>query len=887
MTGLRQTTRFRFWLWLIRFIGVIVPRRFRARFQQEWEAELEYREELLARWDRLDWRNKLELLWRSLGAFWDALWLQRQRWEDEMIQDLRFGLRMLLKHPGFTLIAALTLALGIGANTAIFSVVNAVLLRPLPFAEPERLMWLWDTTPQNSAMPASLPDFLDWKEQSRSFEHLAAFQSGPMFLDTGDGARETLVGQVTPEMFALLRVSPTPGRSFTAEETLPGRSRVAVLSRALWQNRFGSDPNVIGRTVELSGAAYTVIGVMPTDFSFPNQPNQVDLWRPLPIDPDRLDRGPHYLRVVGRLRPGVTDAAAQAEMSAIAARLAQQYPEKIAGHGVRLEPLRDVIVGDIGPALFILLGAVGFVLLIACANVASLLLARVAVRGPEIAVRTALGASRLRIMRQLLTESVMLSVCGGGAGLLIAFWSVNWLVSLGTGMIPREREIAVDPRMAGFTLLISVATGVLFGIAPALEVSGAVHADALKGGGRASAGAHRNRFRSALVISEVALSFVLLIGAGLMIRSFAKLNQVDPGFNSERTLTMGVTLLRSKYPEDERVASFYSQLLERAAATPGVESVGAISGLPLSGSSVNLPFTIEGRPPVARQAQPITEYRIVTPRYFESIGIPLLAGRDVTETDTKQTPNVVVINEAFARRHFAGENPLGQHIRLQVQERDPLLIVGVAGNVRHFGLEEQPFPEVYVPFLQHPLSKTYQRSMTIVARSKTEPGAVTGSLRAALTSLDKSLPVYALKPMSEYLRDSLARRRFNLILMSVFGGVAMALAAVGIYGVISYGVTQRTHEIGIRLALGAQPRQLVNLVVRQGMALAFGGVALGLLAALSLTRLMKTLLFEVSPTDPLTFIAIALLLTFVALLAALVPARRATKVDPITALRCE
>ena len=884
MADSTQTTRFRFWFWLIRFIGVIVPRRFRARFRQEWEAELEYREDLLARWDRLNWRKKLELLWRSLGAFWDALWLQRQRLEEDMFQDLRFGFRMLLKNPGFTLVAVLTLALGIGANTAIFSVVNAVLLRPLPFAESERLVWVWDTLPQLTTAPTSLPDFLDWKEQNRSFENLAAYQSGNMFLDTGDGAQEISVGRVTPEMFAIFRVGQLLGRGFTAEETLPGRSTVAVLSHALWQNRFGADPTVLGRTIQLSGAAYTVIGVMPAGFSFPDR---TELWRPLPVDPTQLDRGPHYLRVVGRLKPGVTLGQAQADMAAIAARLAQQYPEKIAGHGVRLELLRDVIVGDIGNALFVLLGAVGFVLLIACANVASLLLARVAARGPEIAVRTALGASRIRIVRQLLTESVMLSVCGGAVGLLIAFWGVKWLVSLGPDTIPRLREISIDPLMAGFTLLISVATGVLFGLAPALGVSRSAFSGALKESGRASAGVHRNRLRSALVICEIALSFVLLIGAGLMIRSFAKLNQVDPGFDSARTLTMGVTLLRNKYPDDERVASFYSQLLERASAAPGVVSVGAISGLPLSGSSINLHFTIEGRPPVAREAQPITEYRIVTPRYFESIGIPLLAGRDVAETDTKQTPNVVVINEAFARQHFPGENPLGQHIRLQVQERDPLLIVGVAGNVRHFGLDEQPFPETYVPFLQNPLSKTYQRSMTIVARTKTDPGAVAASLRAALTSLDKSLPVYALKPMSEYLRDSLARRRFNLILLSVFGGVALALAAVGVYGVISYGVTQRTHEIGIRLALGAQTREVLKVVVRQGMMLALGGAALGLLAALALTRLMKTLLFGVSPNDPLTFIVIALLLTFVALLACWIPARRATKVDPITALRRE
>jgi putative ABC transport system permease protein len=799
-------------------------------------------------------------------------------------QDLRYGARMLLKNPGFTLVAVLTLSLGIGANTAIFSVVNAVLLRPLPFAEPERLVWLWDTQPQLPTAPASLPDFLDWKSQNQSFEHLAAFESGSMFLDTGDGMRDTPVGLVTPETFALFRVSPILGRTFTDEETLPGRFRVAVLSHAMWQGRFGSDPNVLGRTIDVSGAPYTIIGVMPEGFSFPDR---AELWRPLPIDPHKLDRGPHYLRVVGRLKPAVTLAQAQAEMSALAARLAEQYPEKIAGHGVKLELLRDVVVGDIGPALFVLLGAVGFVLLIACANVANLLLARVGVRQKEIAVRTALGASRLRIVRQLFTESLMLSVGGGAAGLLIAAWGVKWLVSMSPGTIPRVQEIAVDPRVVGYTLLISVATSLLFGLAPALQASRPDLTGALKEGGRGSAGLLRNRLRSVLVVSEVALSLVLLIGAGLMIRSFAKLNQVDPGFNPDQVLTMGVALLPSKYPDDERVASFYSQLLERAAATPGVASAGAISDLPFSGADTSDSFTIEGRPPVAKQDEPSTEYRVVTPRYFESMGIPLLAGRDFALSDTKQSPNVVVINQAFARRHFAGESPLGHRLRLQGQERDPLLIVGVVGDVRHIGLDEQPIPEAYVPFLQDPLGETYQRSMTIVARTQSDPGAVAGSLRAALTSLDKSLPVFAFKPMTEYLRDSLARRRFNLILLTAFGGVALALAAVGIYGVISYGVTQRTHEIGIRMALGAEKGNVLWLVVRQGMILALGGVALGLLASLALMRLMETLLYGVSVTDPLTFTVIALLLTSVALLACFVPARRAAKVDPLVALRYE
>jgi putative ABC transport system permease protein len=803
---------------------------------------------------------------------------------ESIVKDIRYGIRSLLKHPGFAAVAVITLALGIGANTAIFSVVNAVLLRPLPFDDPERIVWLWDTLPQLPIAPASLPEFLDWKEQNRSFEHLAAFQSGSMFLDAGDGTEDTRVGLVTPEMFSVFHVSPVLGRTFSDEATLPGRYRVAVLSHSMWQNRFGSDLNVLGRTIQLSGAAYTIIGVMPAGFSYPDR---AELWRPLQIDPAKLDRGPHYLHIVGRLKSGVTLAQAQADMSALAGRLAQQYPEKTAGHGVKLERLTDVIVGDISLALFVLLGAVGFVLLIACANLANLMLARVGARQKEIAVRTALGASRLRIVRQLLTESILLAVSGGAAGLLLATWAVSWLVSLSADTIPRVHEISVDPRVAGFTLLISVATGLLFGLAPALQVSRPDLTDALKESGRTTAGHRRNRLRSALVVSEVALSLVLLVGAGLMIRSFARLNQVDPGFSPAGVLTLGVTLLNSKYPKDEQVAQLYSQILERAATTPGVLSVGAISDLPLSGSNTSDNFTIEGRPAIAKEAEPLTEYRVVTPRYFETMGIPFLSGRDFVESDTRQSPNVVVINDAFARRHFAGENPLGHRLKLQGQERDPFLIVGVVGNVRDLGLAEQPTPEAYVPFLQDPLSQTYQRSMTIVARTKSDPRDVAGSLRSALTSIDKGLPVYAIKPMTEYLRDSLSRRRFSLVLLSVFGGVALTLAAVGIYGVISYGVTQRTHEMGIRMALGAQSRDVLKLVVRQAMMLVLGGVAIGLLASLALTRLLKSLLFNVGVTDPLTFAVIALLMTLIALLACLIPARRATKVDPLVALRYE
>jgi putative ABC transport system permease protein len=552
-----------------------------------------------------------------------------------ILKDIRYGIRSLARHPGFTAVALITLALGIGANTAIFSVVNAVLLRPLPYDEPERIVWLWDTQPQLANTPTSLPDFLGWKEQNQSFEHLAAYLNGSMFVDAGDGTTDTHVGLVTPELFSVFHVSPILGRTFTDEEMLPGRFRVAVLSHSMWRNRFGSDPNVSGRTIQLNGAPYTIIGVMPAGFSYPDR---AELWRPLPIDPAKLDPGPHYLNVVGRLKPGVTLPQAQADMSIIAGRLSQQYKEKNAGHGVKLERLSKVVVGDIGLALYVLLGAVGFVLLIACANLANLMLARVGARQKEIALRTALGASRLRIVRQLLIESLMLAIGGGVLGLLLAFWAVSWVVSLSADTIPRAREISIDPRVAGFTLLVSVVTGVLFGLAPALQVSRPDLTDALKESGRSTAGHRRNRLRSALVVSEVALSLVLLVGAGLMIRSFAKLSDVDPGFKPGQVLTMGVSLLRVKYPEDEQVAQTFSQILERAANAPGVLSAGAISALPLTGSNTSDSFIIEGRPPIAKESEPSTEYLVITPGYFESMGIPLLSGRDFAYTDTRKSP---------------------------------------------------------------------------------------------------------------------------------------------------------------------------------------------------------------------------------------------------------
>jgi putative ABC transport system permease protein len=801
-----------------------------------------------------------------------------------LIQDLRYAVRMMLKQPVFTAVAVIALALGIGANTAIFTVVNAVLLRPLPYDDPDSLVWVWDTQPQLPTAPTSLPDFIDWNEQNQSFESLAAFLNGNMFVDDGNGVQDTAVGLVTPDFFSVFHVKPVLGRTFTEEETQPGRHRVAVLSQGMWQRRFGADPNVLSQTIQLSGAAYTIIGVLPAGFRYPNE---AQLWRPIQIDPKQLNRGPHYLQVVGRLKSGVTIQQAQAEMSTIASRLAEQYPDKIAGHGVKLELLSDRVVGNIGTALFVLLGAVGFVLLIACANVANLQMVRAGARQKEIAIRTALGAGRSRIIRQLLTESILLAVAGGGAGLLVAVWGVNSLVSLSTDTIPRVREIGIDGKVAFFTILISLVTGVVFGLAPALQVSKPDLVDALKESSRTTPGARRNTLRSALVVTEVALSLVLLIGAGLMIRSFAKLNSVHPGFDPENVATMGVTLLRANYPDDTHVAATYSQLLEQLAAAPGVESVGATTELPLSGASTSDYFTIEGRPAIPKAEQPLTECRTVTPHFFESMRIPLLAGRDFTPTDTKQSPNVAVVNEVFARLFFPGEDPLGHRLNLQGQFRDPLLIVGVVGNVRDFGLDEQPKPGIYYPYLQSPLFEDLSRSLTLVIRTKSDPASLMESLRAEMLSMDKTLPVYSLKPMTEYLHDSLSRRRFNMVLLSVFAAVALVLAAVGIYGVISYTVSQRTHEIGIRLAIGAHAGNILRLVIGQAMLLTIIGIALGLAASFALTRLMESLLFEVSATDPLTFGVIAAILTGVALAACLVPARRATKVDPMTALRYE
>jgi putative ABC transport system permease protein len=802
---------------------------------------------------------------------------------ESLLQDLRYGIRVLRKSPGFTLIAVLALALGIGANSAIFSVVNGVLLQPLPFDDPSRLVWVFDTQPQLATAPASLPDVLDWKEQNHSFEYLAAFTGGGGFLDQNDEAEVISGAMADADLFPLLRVSALFGRTFTAEENKPGANRVVILSYKLWQRRFNSDSGIVGQTITLSGRATTVIGVMPAGFDFPNHS---EIWRPLEMDRTKTDRGPHFLNAIARLKPGTALEHSQAEMSTIAGQLAAAYPEKITGHGVKIEPLRDVLLGDIRPALFVLLGAVGFVLLIACANVANLLLARSAARQREFAIRTALGASRLRIIKQLLTESVLLSLVGGVAGLLIGVWGVRLLIGLGSGDIPRSEAIGLDRWVAAFTILLSLVTGIVFGLAPALQVSRPDLNESLKEGGRTSPGIRHNRVRNLLVVSEIALALVLLIGAGLMIRSFIRLHEVNPGFNSRNVLTMSVALLRVKYPEEQKVASIFQQLPLKLATVPGVQSAAAIKDLPLAGSDTSDYFAIEGRPDPPANDRPLVYYRVCTPGYFQTMGISLLAGRDFDERDTKQSPNVTLINEVFARTFFPNEDPIGKRLKLQGQQRDPLLIVGVVGNIRHQGLELEAVPEAYAPHLQDPVGTELSRSMTIVIRTAGD-AATARSVRDAAMSVDSGLPIFNVRLMEGYLYQSLARRRFNLLLLEIFAGVALALAGVGVYGVISYSVSQRAHEIGVRMALGAKRSDILGLVVRQGLALTLTGVALGIASAFVLTRFVTSLLYGVSPTDLLTFVVVPLILAGVALAASVVPASRATRVEPAIALRCE
>ncbi len=819
-----------------------------------------------------------------------------------LLQDFRYGMRMLLRKPGFTAVAIIALALGIGASTSIFSVINTVLLKPLPYEDPQQIVMVWQTSQQaakvlgTARLPATYADFYDWRDQNSLFESLAALDSWLVNL-TGQDEPQKLNGvRATPDLFSLLRTKPLIGRTFLPEEERPGSDRVVMLSYGLWQQRFGADPTVIGRSITLNDASFTIVGVLPDDFRFTEGSNlprvfkfaaRADIWTPLVQTEARVkNRGNHNLAVVGRLKPGVTTEQAQAEMQTIARRIAEGYGGKPDESGTEVVSLREQIAGDIRPALFVLMGAVIFVLLIACANVAGLLLVRASARYKELAVRTALGASRARLIRQLLTESVILAFIGGGTGVLLALWGTDLLVSLSPETISHIAPEGIDFRVLAFALTASLATGIVFGLVPALASSKPNLNEMLKEGGRGTTDS-RSRTRNALVVAEIALALVLLVGAGLLIKSFAQLMRVDPGFNPEGVALMDVSLPYARYGEDSKRAEFFRQAVDRIKSLPDVESVGINYSLPLSGADASNAFVIEGQPPLADGEWQSANLGTISPDYFRTLEIPLMRGREFTDQDGLGSQPVAIVDEAMVRRYFAhffgGDDPIGK--RLRVGGREWLTVVGVVGSVKSESLEDESRPYIYVPYAQR---SSFWPSTTIAMRSRT--GETTGLVAAAkreINAIDKDQPVSNVTTLAELYNRAAAPQRFSMALLSLFAGVALVLAGVGLYGVMAYSVSQRTHEIGIRMALGAQKSHVFSLVVRQAVSVALIGISAGLVAALLLTRLMSSLLFGVSATDPVVYIAISLLLVAVVLLASYIPARRAMKVDPMTALRYE
>jgi putative ABC transport system permease protein len=801
------------------------------------------------------------------------------RWLETVWQDLSYGARMLVKNPGFTLIAVITIGLGVGANTAIFSVVNTVLLRPLPFEEADRLLAVWGFHPQIGREDASLPDFADWRDQNRSFERMAASTGRSFNLMNGEEPERLLGEAVTIDYFSVLRIQPVLGRVFLPEEDRPGASRVVVLSHGLWNRRFNANPSLMGQSIKLNGQDYTVVGIMPSTLWLPGK---AELWVPLAMDPTQAGRRNDFLTVTARLKPGVSLEQARTDMDAITKRLEQQYPQSNAGWRADLVPMHEQIVGKSRAMLLTLLAAVGFVLLIACANVANLLLSRAAAREREIAIRAALGAGRGRLIRQLLTESILLALLGGLVGGLLSLWGVNALVGLGPAEeIPRLSEIGVDGPVFGFTILLSLATGVLFGLAPSLQVARLDLNTSLKEGSRSSSTAG-GKLRQCLAVSEVALSLILLVGAALMIKNMHQLLNLDAGFNRENLLTVRLALPRARYREDHQIAAFYQQLVERVRGLPGVVSATTVSPLPLSGGGNFLSFSIAGRPAPPPEEVVDASVLFVGDRYIETMGVPLMVGRPLIEQDRQPGPKSTLINQTMARRYFSNQNPLGQRITLdgpQNPNAQWMTIVGVIADVKHRIMEKEVYPSLYIP--------EATSSMTLVTRARENPLGLTSAIRSEVKKLDPELPAYNIKTMNQTLGAALERERFTMFLLSIFAAAALALAAVGLYGVMSFAVSQRRREIGVRMALGAQRRDVLMMVIGQAGKLALAGVLIGLGGVLALKGVLKTLVFDVSITDPLIFCVTALFITLVALLASWAPARRATKVDPIIALRSE
>ena len=802
---------------------------------------------------------------------------------DNLTQDLRFGLRLLRKNPGFTAVAVFTLALSIGANAAIFDVVNGVLLKPLPYKEPDRIVRVFENSPRFPKFPISPANFLDYRERNDVFDDFATFARGDLDLSVNDRPERLTGMRVSNGFFHLLGFEPELGRAFLPIDELSGNEHVAVISRALWERSFGKDAAIIGAPITLSGMSFTIIGVIGSGLqhvggdyhSLPHGGN-VDVWWPLTMDPKV--RTSHFLNAIARLKPGITREQAEARMNVIAQQLEEQHPED-KDWRIRIVSLRDEIVGGAQTMLLILFGAAGFVLLIACVNIANLLLATATARQKEIAVRTALGAGRLRLVRQMLTESLLIAVGGGVAGLVVARWGIEALVALAPKQIPRLHMLSLDWRTFAFALAASLLTGALFGLAPALQISRVNLNESLKEGGRGSSGGSRhNRLRGLLVIAEVSLAFVLLIGAGLLMRTFFYLQNVDPGFNPERVLTATIDLPSARYSTGRKASSFYRELIGRLAALPAVQGAAATSDLPWTGYDENTSFGIEGRQ-FSDDEYPSAQYHFATPDYFRTLGIPLLEGRFFSEADDADAPRVIVINKSMADRYWPDADAVGQRVRLWGETR---MIAGIVGDLKDSPGELRAKPGFFFP-----VNQQAQSGLVLVMRTERDPMSLLAAMRSEIAALDKERPLSDVRTLEQIASAAVARTRFTMLLLSVFAGVALLLAAVGIYGVVSYSVTQRTHEIGIRVALGAQQRDVIGLVARQGMALALAGMGAGLAAALVLTRVMSSLLFGVSAGDPITFAGIAVLLMGVALGACFVPARRALKMDPMVALRHE
>jgi putative ABC transport system permease protein len=801
-------------------------------------------------------------------------------------QDLRYGARMLWKKPGFTLIAILMLALGIGANTAIFTVVDAALLRSLPYKAPERLYHLWEATPQKefAQREFSYPDYQDY-QQNGVFEEIAAYRGGGGVL-RGRGEPEPVSApSASANFFSMLGVEPVIGRLFQPGDDRQGAERVAVLTYGFWQRRFGGDAGIIGQSLTIGGASYTVVGVLPASFQFALRP--ADLWLPYqPAEAQRTARFMHGTNLIGRLKSGVSVEQAQAEMSAIASRIERDHNQSHAGTGFKIVPLREQLVGDVKPILLVLLGAVGFVLLIACANVASLLLTRSLARQKEIAVRAALGAGRWRVIRQLLTESSLLALLGGAAGLLVASWGVAALVAAlpedQLNALPFLKSLRIDEGVLAFAFALSLLTGIVFGLAPALQATGADLYESLKEGGRAASGGPRRHLRGALVVTEIALAVVLLTGAGLMMKSLLRLLRTDVGFDPRNLLTVTVALPASKYGEPNRQVNFYGRLVERLESLPGVRGAGTVDNLPLIGGNTTR-FTVEGDPIPPPGQEVEANFRVANESYFQTLGAPLIKGRFFDERHTVDAPGVAIINKSLADRLFAGRDPIGRRLRY-TSINFTTEIIGVVGDVKITGLDQAIKPVLYVPFRQIASPAT-----SLVVRTSADPATLIGVIRNECRALEPDVAIFNARTMEEMISDSPASfmRRFPALLIGVFAAVALLLASVGLYGVVSYSVGQRTHEIGLRMALGARAPDILRMVLKQGLALACAGLAIGAPAALALTWLLGAMLYEVSASDPATFALVSVALGVAALLACYIPARRATKVDPMVALRCE